>query len=81
MSTPPAVLVDEGDALPTVAAIRRAENASLFLWTIQVAEGSHVHAIRVGGVYHHTPDAAGRLKSLVLPAIAAIRRSVHAVAD
>ena len=46
-----------------------------------MAEGRGIHDIGIGGVYDNPPDPARCWKALVLPGVAAIRRSVDAVAD
>ena len=74
-------VVDEENALPCLAAIDRLKDASLLLRTIRMSECRDERAVGVRWIDRNARDASGLLQANVRPALAGIRRPVHAKAD
>src|SRR5882672_5414794 len=75
------VLVDKQHALPGLAAVRRAKDAPLRLWSIAVAHGGGEHNVRVLRIDNDAADATSLLKPHQLPGLARVSGFVDARAD
>src|SRR4029077_13962288 len=77
---PAGVLVLVNNLLPVLAAVGRAEDATLGVRPKRMTQGSDKDDIGILGVNDPLADGSGIGQTCVLPGLAAIRRLVNAVA-
>src|SRR5215475_14328640 len=75
------ILIDEEDALPGRASVRRAIDAALLLGTIAMPLRRNEHDVRVGRVDDDAPGAACGVRPRVGPRSSCVGRLVQTVAD
>ena len=75
------VRTGEEDALPCLTPVGGSEESPLLLRPVQVPCRRDEYDVRIVGVDDDPPDPPALGESRVRPALAAIRRAVHAVAD
>src|SRR5262249_7408361 len=74
-------LIHGEHVLPRGAAVRRVKHAPFLLRAEGLADGAHVHAVRVAWIDHDARDVSRRIQAHVLPRASRVGRLVDAVAE